>query len=809
QAATEVGFVDPFPEGLVLASDPVAGDGCGDPTITGAAGDMTLELAGAEIAPQGECLITVDVLVEASDDVTNTTDDLTSSLGTVPGVSATLQVTEAAPLSMIKAFDAEQVFEFDTVGLSFTITNPNPESIATDVSFTDPFPAGLEIVTAPVADEGCGAPTLTGEVGGTVVTFDNGEIAGGGTCVVSLTVQVIDGSDLTNVVDDLASSLAISQEPDEVKADLSVIPTPPPLFSKAFAPEKIKQFDVSTLTLTIDNSQSPVAATNAGFTDTLPDGLTIAAATNARTTCADATLGLQGGGSAITLSGATVPASGQCLVSVDVTSPTPGTYRNTSGDLTSSLGNSGTASATLTVEEITTGTVTIIQLAEPDGVFEFTSEAANLNFAITTSGGEGSSGPITVERGSYVIKQRPPEGFGSTAINCNDDDSTGNPRTRTISVNVDAQEAVICTVTSINSRQKTVDTINRFLTRRADLILASEPRLGRRLDRLNRGFGNSSTLTFSNGDLGAMLPFSFDPMSIGSGNYKFSTSLLQARQAAASLALAHGAYQDKMYVENSRWDVWFEAQYKRFDDGGSGDGHFGIGYLGADYLLSQDVLIGMILQFDTMEDESNGATTRGTGWMFGPYMTARLAPNLYFDGRIAAGQSTNKISPFNTYTDEFETSRWLIMANLTGEFQRGPWTIRPNASLSYFEETQRAYRDSLGVSIPSQTVKLGQFKFGPTFSGRFETENGSIFEPHFSLDAIYNMGDTEGVTLTNQSTPATDGWRGRIEMGLNFTTEYGSRISIGGTYDGIGRDDYETYGVKIDVTIPIKKNNVQ
>jgi outer membrane autotransporter protein len=308
-----------------------------------------------------------------------------------------------------------------------------------------------------------------------------------------------------------------------------------------------------------------------------------------------------------------------------------------------------------------------------------------------------------------------------------------------------------------------------------------------------------------------MVPFTFDPLSIGSGNYRFSTSMLQMRRAAASVALAHGSTKNTMYVENYRFDAWFEAQYKIFDDGAAGEGHFGIAYLGADYVINSNLLVGALIQVDDMEDKSASLNTSasGVGWMVGPYMTARLAPNLYFDARIAAGKSTNKVSPFNTYTDTFHTDRWMAMMNLTGEFQRGAWTIRPNASLAYFEETQASYIDSLAVAIPSQTVKLGQLKIGPTFSGKFETLNGGYFEPTISFEGIYNIGETTGVTITNPSSPAVEGWRGRIEAGLAYTTDTGTRIAIGGTYDGLFRDNYETIGLKFDLTIPLKKNKAK
>ena len=250
-----------------------------------------------------------------------------------------------------------------------------------------------------------------------------------------------------------------------------------------------------------------------------------------------------------------------------------------------------------------------------------------------------------------------------------------------------------------------------------------------------------------------------------------------------------------------------EAHYKEFDTGASGEGHFAVIYAGADYLVSDNLLVGALFSLDDMEDVNiaAGSTVNGTGWMFGPYVTARLAPNLYFDGRIAAGQSTNNISPFNTYVDQFSTTRWMAQARILGEFQQGNWTITPNASLSYFGETQDSYVDSVGATIPSQTVELGQLKIGPTFNGRFEGDNGTVYSPYLSIDAIYNLGRTSGVTVTNPSTPSTEGWRGRLQAGVDLVTEDGLRLRLGASYDGIGRDDFEAWGLTFNFEIPLDK----
>ncbi|WP_291845492.1 hypothetical protein [Maricaulis sp.] len=55
------------------------------------------------------------------------------------------------------------------------------------------------------------------------------------------------------------------------------------------------------------------------------------------------------------------------------------------------------------------------------------------------------------------------------------------------------------------------------------------------------------------------------------------------------------------------------------------------------------------------------------------------------------------------YEDASETDRYMLRANLTGEFGTGNWRIRPQANLTHFEETQGAYTDSLNIAIPDRS----------------------------------------------------------------------------------------------------------
>ncbi|MCP3958308.1 MAG: hypothetical protein GY719_10695, partial [bacterium] len=131
----------------------------------------------------------------------------------------------------------------------------------------------------------------------------------------------------------------------------TLVVNPQPGFAKAFAPDTIATGTTSTLTFTIDNSASTIAASALDFTDNLPAGVVVAGTPSASTTCTGGTITANAGAGTIGYTGGTVAAGATCTVQTDVTSATTGSHVNTTGDLTSSAGNSGTAGDTLHVIE--------------------------------------------------------------------------------------------------------------------------------------------------------------------------------------------------------------------------------------------------------------------------------------------------------------------------------------------------------------------------------------------------------------------------------------------------------------------------
>ena len=565
--------------------------------------------------------------------------------------------------------------------------------------------------------------------------------------------------------------------------------------------------------LTVDNTAGFLPVGSVDLNAALPAGVTIgpylAVGGNVGTTSCGGTLSAVSADGAFTLAGGAVAASSTCQITVPVTSTTIGLSAEVTGSLLSAVGGSTLTSVPgsgqLDVIFNPQGSVTFVQNSSDDGIFSFNSSEGSLNFSITTVSGTGTFGPVSVAFGTYVVTQSRPAGVGNTAVTCSDGDSVVDAATGTITLNVDPLEDVVCTFNSLTTANRTSEIINSFLNRRNNFLLTNGPDLGRRLERLAQGDGSAQKIGFQQGDLGSLTPFTFDFLTVGSGSYKFSTSINQMRRARAMIPLALDG--DTAYKESftpSAFDVWLELKYNEFNASQGSGGHFGIAYLGADYLFNEDLLAGFLIQYDTLKDSSDvtSSTIEGEGWLMGPYVTARIAPNLIFDGRIAYGQSTNDVSPFNTYTDEFKTDRWLVDASLSGSYEMEDWQVTPNVGLSYVEEKQHAYTDSLNVLIPEQTVSLGQFKFGPTFSTSYHTGNMTRVEPRFSINGIYNFGDRDGPLIATDTADETNGWRARLDASVVMTNEDGIRFEFGANYDGIGTSDYEAWGASVKIMIP-------
>ena len=448
------------------------------------------------------------------------------------------------------------------------------------------------------------------------------------------------------------------------------------------------------------------------------------------------------------------------------------------------------------------GSITIVKnTTGGDGSFNFTSTIPGATtFDLVTVGGAASRNFASIAPATYTFTEvNLPGDWDLTALSCSGD-TGGTPTTvdlsnRTASVGLDSGEAITCRFENTLA-QAVPNPIRPFLAHRLT-FLADGPdrhRIFRRIPNSLWGNSGGSSSTGSGGPFALMGSDDDNGMQMS-----VATSLLDLSETYAQ---ANGTLEQ---LPTPSVDVWLEVHYSEFEDGDNNgvrsDGHFGVAYIGIDYLVTPTVLVGVLGQIDWGEEDSNlGSSIDGVGGMAGPYLSARLTPNLFFTTRAAYGISENEVSPIGTYTDDFSTDRWLASAELTGNWNFGNLRFTPGTSVTYLQEDQHGYTDSRGVPIPSQTVSLGQVSFGPEVAYRFVGDR-LTWEPHLSVIGLWDFDDDDGITAGLIATD--DDLRARVTAGVLAQAAGGASMRVVGTLEGLGGGSYDAFGVQAWLSIPL------
>lgn len=445
-------------------------------------------------------------------------------------------------------------------------------------------------------------------------------------------------------------------------------------------------------------------------------------------------------------------------------------------------GSVDSAPDTVTIAVRAVGTVTVIQrVVGSDGSFTYASDITALAGTITTSGGTGQRSATLVPAGSHTLAAGDARaaGYVVTSISCNDSDSVANLAGRSVAVALSPNENLVCTLTSTNTREAAVSAITNFVTARNGALLANQPDLQRRLDRLSGISPQPSGLSA----MGVPVP--------GSNHLPVSMSYSADRaHAATSLGMVRSVADREAGLH--RFDLWTEANFGSLSYPGH-KGNFRLVYVGADYLLGSNVLVGGVAQFDRFKRTGGLAAAgaaEGDGWLAGPYATVRLSPSFYVDLRAAWGSSDNRVSPLGTYVDSFKTSRGLYSGSLIGQFAIGGSTeLRPEFTVRYLDEQQKTYTDTFGVAIPGHALGMGDISFRPRLQHTIEFDGGWSLRPYGEAQGILTFGSDAEAVIENAL-------RMRVEGGFDLASPGNLRLGLSGFHDGIGSDGFRNSGVR-------------
>jgi uncharacterized repeat protein (TIGR01451 family) len=377
-AQSGIAFTDQLPASLRLTS--------ATPTITfgaGCAGTGTptvgmpdsLAFTGVTMtAATASCTITVTAVTNRTGLVnpscsgnpaafTNGAANISGLANLTNGVTDQCLVVNTVPPVLTKAWGAPTITDGASTTLIFTLTNQGTNPAQSGVAFTESLPTGLRFTGATPTvgfSAGCSGSSVVTQGSPDTIAFSGVALTNGtATCTITVT-GVTNRTGQVNA-SCMASPAAFTNNASRISATTNLtnsvtpqcltVATQAPTIAKSFVPATIAAGAPTTMSFVITNPNS-VALTSANFTDTL---------SNIRVSGAQTVTGCSGSNSftnnqtgLLSFTGLTIPANGNCTVSVTVTSNTPGMLPNTSSGVASADAPTGVASntATLTVNAV-------------------------------------------------------------------------------------------------------------------------------------------------------------------------------------------------------------------------------------------------------------------------------------------------------------------------------------------------------------------------------------------------------------------------------------------------------------------------
>ena len=341
-----VGFYVTLPLGLDVASSTAGA--CGgsmstQPRATSVLFPASISVSGVSVSVGSECQISVPVIGADAGSYTVTTSDTPGSYPMAPA-SANLSVPATALPPIVTAeFSPSTPLQSSSAAWTATITNPNPSTPLTDLSFgatttTQTIPTAITANT-------CGGSATT-SLGGLAspadpsapvyVALGGGLVAPGGSCAVTAAMSPFNiGPETVTVTVDSAEG-----GPSATASSSVTVIQPAPSVTAATARRRILVGRTTRLTIALTAAYSQ----GIGFVVELPSGLSIARRPAATDTCGG-TLTAKPGSRLVQLAGASA-ATTMCMVGVEVKGQRARSYRISTGQITSAT--AATAAAVTT-----------------------------------------------------------------------------------------------------------------------------------------------------------------------------------------------------------------------------------------------------------------------------------------------------------------------------------------------------------------------------------------------------------------------------------------------------------------------------
>lgn len=260
----------------------------------------------------------------------------------------------------------------------------------------------------------------------------------------------------------------------------------------------------------------------------------------------------------------------------------------------------------------------------------------------------------------------------------------------------------------------------------------------------------------------------------------FATSLAQMEAASNT---ANGIVADAQ----SPFNVWIDGTFMLHNRGQNGNrwGNFGMISAGADYLLSEQALLGLSFHYDRITDPTDAdAKLTGNGWLAGPYASFELGQGVFWDTSLLFGGASNRIDTA-LWDGGFDTRRWLFDTSITGQWQLDEVTVlTPRLRAVYLNETVDSYvvENGSGSQIVLDGFNTEQLRvsLGAEIARQFTLGDGSVVTPKLGVTGGFsglNGSGAFGQVSAGFTYQSAESWT--LGGGLLFNVEGSGQTSVG------------------------------
>jgi uncharacterized repeat protein (TIGR01451 family) len=207
---TNVTFNDPLPTGLEVASPPTnstSGAGCTGVTFTPSAGATTLYYTATNMTAGASCTAQVNVKPTKAgqfDNVSGYIGATESGQNKTATGYATASLIAIAPPVISKQYATSPIYVGATTVLTYTLTNPNPSTTLTGISFTDLLTNTTGVsVSSPTTT--CTSGSTSGTANQTV-SLSSASLTGGASCTVTVIVTGNNAGTYTSTTSNVTST---------------------------------------------------------------------------------------------------------------------------------------------------------------------------------------------------------------------------------------------------------------------------------------------------------------------------------------------------------------------------------------------------------------------------------------------------------------------------------------------------------------------------------------------------------------------------------------------------------------------------